>query len=95
MVSVSEDNKLIAKYVTDAFGGAPKVNRFWDDDHKSHIDIASCSNAPQGGATSYSTVGLSDAPLYKDGQEYGVRVEIVGACGSRFQNFDNALSTDN
>jgi hypothetical protein len=28
-----------------------------------------------------------------DGQEYKVRVELVGACGMAFQGFDNALST--
>ena len=93
MPSISDANKTIAKTVAAAFGGNPKVARFWDDDHKSHVDILTCEDRPQKGVISYSTVGLSDWPLYKGEEEYGVRLEIVGACGSAFTNFDNALST--
>ncbi len=47
----------------------------------------------RGELTSYSTIGLSDHLLLKDGEDYGVRVEFVGACGSRFKKFDNVIAT--
>ena len=47
----------------------------------------------QDGVTSYATVGLSDSPLIFKGEEFGTRVEIVGACGASFSGFDNVLST--
>jgi hypothetical protein len=91
--SISAANKTIARIVSEVFGGIPKVVRYWDGDHKSHVDILTCEDRPQNGVISYSTVGLSDWPLYRGEEEYGVRLEIVGACGSTFTSFDNALST--
>lgn len=91
--AISEENKAIARAVADAFGGKPKITRFWDDDRKSHVDIAACNDRPQDGVTSFSTLSLSDAPLHMDGEEYKARVELVGACGNAFQEFDSALAT--
>jgi hypothetical protein len=93
MSTVSKDNKTIAMTVASAFGGKPSVQRFWDEPKKNYIDILSCADRPQEGVTSYSTIGLSDAPLYKNGSEYPARVEFVSACGSHFSSFDNALAT--
>lgn len=91
--AISDANKTIAKTVAAAFGGSPIITRFWDDQHKSHVDILKCEESPVGGVDSYSTVGLSDWPLYQGEAEYGVRLELVAACGCTFANFDLALST--
>lgn len=88
-----QDNVIVAQTAARAFGGHPKVTRFWDDDKKSHVDILRCTNTPQPGTSSYSTIGLSDHPLFREGKEYGARLEIVGACGDTFSKFDNALAT--
>ena len=93
MSNVSDENKTIAKTLVKAFGGTPRVQRFWDEEEKSFVDILTCSERPERGVTCYSTIGLSDTPLLKDGAEYPTRLEIVGACGSGFTGFDNALST--
>ncbi|TWT47583.1 suppressor of fused domain protein [Botrimarina hoheduenensis] len=93
MPSISDADKAIAKAAAQAFGGRPRVARFWDDNHASSVDILTCEDRPQEGVISYSTVGLSGWPLFKGEKEYGARLEIVGACGSAFKGFDNALST--
>ena len=69
------------------------VDRFWDDHHEASVDIVSCGDSPWEGVTSYSTVGVSDIPLVKDGNELDIRTEMVGACGSQFTDFPNYLST--
>lgn len=93
MTDISNENKIIAKLLAEAFGGKPTVRRFWDEKEKQHIDILSSIDQPENGVTSYSTIGLSDTPLLKDGTEYPVRIEIIGACGNVFSGFDNALAT--
>jgi hypothetical protein len=93
MTTVTADNKTICRYAAQALGGHPKVTRFWDNDHKSHVDILECTDAPQKGVKSFATVGLSDWPLIKDKKKLGLRLELVGACRSQFERFDNALST--
>jgi len=93
MSNISEDKKTIAKTLAQAFGGKPSVRRFWDEKDKQFVDILTCSNRPEKGVSSYSTIGLSDAPLLKDGTEYPTRVEITGACGTAFSGFNNALAT--
>lgn len=86
-------NRIIARFLANVFGGKPSVRRFWDENNESFVDILTSSDRPEKGVSSYSTIGLSDAPLIRNGSEYPVRVEIVGACGSIFSGFDNALAT--
>jgi antitoxin YqcF len=93
MSDVSEANRQLARYIAGALGGSPKVTRFWDEPNRSHVDILCAADAPQKGVRSYSTLGLSDWPLYRDGKDFGVRIELVGACGANQKHFDNALST--
>lgn len=92
-MAASDENKLVARTAAKAFGGSPTVTRFWDDEGSSHVDILSCADQPQRAVTSYSTVGLSDWPLYQDGVEYEARLEIAGVSGSKFTGFDNSLAT--
>jgi antitoxin YqcF len=93
MPNLSSANKQIAKIVAKAFGGTPRVTRFRDENDQNFVDVLSCSDRPQRGVTSFGTVGLSGHPLYRNGLEYKARVEFVGACGSGFGGFDNALAS--
>ena len=90
---ISEDNRKLYQYVTAALGGGTRVTRFWDEAERSHVDILVTIDQPCKGVNSYSTLGLSDTPLQKDGKKFGVRVELLGACGAQFEKFPNALST--
>jgi len=93
VIGFQHDNKRIASSIARVFGGTPRVTRFWDDRRAHSLDILSCSDRPQDGVTSFSTIGLSDHPLFQDGSEFHVRVELVGAVGSSFQKFDDALAS--
>jgi antitoxin YqcF len=93
MSKASESNRQIAKYVASVFGGTPSVTRYWDDARKSSIPLLCAEDAPQSGTRSYSTVGLSDYPLLRNGKDTGIRVELVSACGTNHPHLDNALAT--
>ncbi|WP_282606547.1 suppressor of fused domain protein [Pelagibius sp. Alg239-R121] len=93
MSQISNENKTIAKTAAGVFGGQPKVIGFWDADDKNSVDLLICEGRPQKGVNSYSTIGLSDAPIFEDGREVGVRVEFVGACASSCEEFENILTT--
>lgn len=58
-MSVSDENKTIAKTALAAFGRKPLVHAYWDDNKKNSIDMLSCNDRPYDGVTSYSTIGLS------------------------------------
>ncbi|MBK0869563.1 MAG: suppressor of fused domain protein [Saccharopolyspora sp.] len=93
MSDVTEDNRAIARAAAAEFGGKPSVTRFWDDQDSSAVDILECPDSPTEGVTSCSTLGLSDHPLVRDGNEYPVRVEVVGAGATDNEHFPNIIST--
>ena len=94
MTKPSKDNKTIAQTVGGVFGGDWKVHDYFDDDRKTHVDVLSSANRPQKGVNSFSTLGLSDHPIYKDGRRLkDVRVELLGACGSAFKEFANVVAS--
>jgi len=92
-VGGSPDNKAVARAAAEAFGGQPRVTRYWDDDRRRWVDVLECCGSPGPGVTSYGTIGLSDYPLMRDGEELGVYTELVGACHSDVPEFANCLST--
>ncbi|MBE7367177.1 suppressor of fused domain protein [Ramlibacter pallidus] len=75
------------------FAGDPVVVRYWDDQRVGAIDILSVRGKPAAGITSYSTIGLSDHAVVKDGKPFPLRFEFLGACGADYPDFANALST--
>lgn len=93
MIETTYENKTIAKKALEAFGGRPQVSSYWDETERSSVDILTCENRPQEGVNSYATIGLSDAPLLKNGDDTGIRVEFVGACSGAVKEFPNILST--
>ncbi|MED4865229.1 suppressor of fused domain protein, partial [Bacillus subtilis] len=92
-MGVTQENKVIARTVLGAFGGKPKVTKYWDDNKSSSIDILSVSDQPQEGIMSYSTLGLSDHSINYEVNGTPLRVEIVAAMESASDIYANVLST--
>lgn len=93
MKEVAIEKKVIAKMVAKAFGGQPKVIRYWDEKDENCIDILSCIDQPQKGITSYSTIGVSDYSNIIDSKNVDIRIELVGICSNTIEFFPNILST--
>ena len=94
MSQISNAAKAVANYTATAFGvEKPPIFHLWDDDHKSDIYVLEAADRPQKGVTSFATVGLSEHPLIRNGQEFTTRVELLGACGSAFPGFNRVLAT--
>jgi len=90
---VSESNKAVARKVAEAFGSFPKITNYLDVDEQNSVDIAAVVDSPQEGITSYSTVSLSDWPLYVGGRVHETRIEMAGGAPSEVELFQNAIST--
>jgi hypothetical protein len=101
MADISIKNKSIARAAYEAFGGKPKpnVSRYWDENNQSFVDVMVCQDRPSKGICSVATIGVSDHPLLKGGEEYRdgegalVRAEIVGACHKEVKDFPNIIAT--
>ncbi len=88
---VSEDNKLVARYVAKKFGGKPQVVEWIHNTEPIAIDLLWCDDSPNNGLTSYGTIGVSDVPLkWRDG-EFASRLELVGAFPSGEKAFQEIL----
>jgi hypothetical protein len=90
---VSASSKLVARKVVEAFGRRPKITNHLDVDEKNSVDIAAAADSPEPGITSYSTVTLSDWPMYVGGREHETRIEIAGAAPNKVEYFPNAIAT--
>lgn len=93
MKEVTIEKKVIAKMVAKAFGGQPRVIRYWDEKDENCVDILSCLDQPQKGITSYSTIGVSDYVNIIDSKNIDIRVELVGICSTKIEFYPNILST--
>ncbi len=93
MSDVSEANKIVAQKVAEAFGRYPKITTMWDADNRSSVYVAAVVDSPEKGLTSYSTVNLSDWPLYVDGHVYATRIEMMGTAPRELELFESAVST--
>ncbi|MEO1333709.1 MAG: suppressor of fused domain protein [Myxococcota bacterium] len=92
MVDLAMGREL-AKVIANGFGGEPRVDRFWDADDKTSVDVLQCSPSPINGVTSYATLGVSFTPVVKDGRQLPIYTELIGACGTTFTDFPNCLAT--
>lgn len=92
-MTVTKENKIIARSALEAFGGKPSVSRYWDEHNVSSVDILSTTDRPYEGVTSYSTIGLSDYPIGYSVEKKPLRIEIVGASATLFELFPNIVST--
>lgn len=90
----SDVDKAIYRTLAAAFGHVkPAAIEYWDNDHRSSVHVVSAEDSPTDGVTSYGTLGLSHHPLIVDGEELGVRMEVLGACASEEGAFGNVLAT--
>lgn len=92
-MTVTKENKIIARTALEAFGGKPSVSKYWDENKVSSVDILSTIDRPYEGVTSYSTIGLSDYSIGYSVDEKPLRIEIVGASATLFEFFPNIVST--
>lgn len=94
MSNVTPRMKAVAKHTKAELGAqSTSIFQFWDNDRRSDVHILCADDVPQQGVRSFATIGLSEHPLMFQGEEYPVRVEFLGACGSAFPGFDNVLAT--
>jgi hypothetical protein len=88
------ENKQLARHTASAFGGKPEVRAYHHDHVKLSVDILSCVDRPSEGLTSFATLGLSDHPMAdREGKEFPVRIELVGACASGAKLFPNIIAS--
>lgn len=92
-MSVTVENKAVATHALQAFGGTPRVRRYHHDTEALTVDVLRCNDRPWEGVTSYSTIGLSDHPMLKDGEEFPTRLELAGACATVKHLFPNILAS--
>ncbi|PEK56603.1 suppressor of fused domain protein [Bacillus pseudomycoides] len=92
-MGISNESKIIAKSALKAFGGNPVVSKYWDDNSISNIDILSTGDKPCEGVTSYSTIGLYMHSIGRSIDGKSLRVEIVGASATTYNNYANVLAT--
>lgn len=92
-MSISTDHKIIAKAAHHAFGGKPGVSRYWDENSVSNIGMLTTVNRPFDGVSSYSTIGLSDHSIGLTVDETPLRIEIVGASATDYEQFPNILAS--
>ncbi|WP_033168045.1 suppressor of fused domain protein [Clostridium sp. KNHs205] len=91
-MGISNENKVIAKSALQAFGGKPNVSKYWDDVNVSSVDLLTAVR-PDEDIVSYSTIGLSDHSIDYNIDGTPLRVEIVGACAAKFNQYPNLLAT--
>ena len=92
-MSIPNEFKVVARSALNAFGGKPSVSKYWDSSNKSSIDLLSVINSPLDGVTSYSTIGLSDHSINYTVDGISLRVEIVGASTTGYEDFPNIIAT--
>jgi hypothetical protein len=92
-MSISNEQRIVAKAVIDAFGGTPKVFKYWDDRNEASIDILSCADKPYDGITSFSTLGLAEHSIGYTVEDVPLRIEIVGACDHAQDCFSNIIAS--
>src|SRR5689334_9707003 len=87
----SEENRELAKYTASVFGGKCRVHKYEHDHLAMYMPVLFSPDRPSVGNTAYSTVGLSDYPILREGKEFPARLELVGACDSDESVFANIL----
>jgi len=92
-ISISKENKRIAKYIANAFGGSPHVTEHGHDTENITVGVLWSKNTPEMGVTSYSTVRLSDYFMKYGEGEFNTRLEIAGCCYSGYENFSSIIAS--
>lgn len=81
----SQENKNIFSHIQHVFGADNIFTGIVDDNDQYLVDVISADNCPEPGVISHSTIMTSDYPLMRNGEEYPVRLELLGAAHKRFR----------
>lgn len=92
-MEISSENRALARYLRDAFGGQPTVASYWDDAHHSRVDVMTAPDVPTRNVRTYATLGLSDHDIGRQANGRPLRVEMLMAARDYFDFVPNALST--
>ena len=92
-MEISQDHKKIAKFISGVMGISPKVQAHWDEDEDNRIDIITVDDSSDDRIKFYSTIGVSDTPLFINNSEQAFRLELIMSAYNSFQFVSNILST--
>lgn len=92
-MTISNDRKTVALATLNAFAKEPKIFQYWDDANVNSVDILISENSPFEGINSYSTLGLCEHDVGLSYNDIPLRIEFVGACYKRYENFANISAT--
>jgi len=81
----------LGRHVRARLGTATRVIRYGDDFGEYDMFLASGTDFPDAGVSSYGTIGLSNHPQDFSGRS--VQVELLGACATATPNFDNVMAS--
>ncbi|MFM5955399.1 MAG: suppressor of fused domain protein [Novosphingobium sp.] len=87
----TETEKLIGRYVRSMLGDVTQVHRYADDDEANDLFLASGSDWPVKGVTSFGTIGLSRYPVQIGSGT--VNLELLGACATATKKFANVVAS--
>ena len=90
-LQASSEFRYLAQAAAQTFGGTASVYRFYDKDESHSVGILSCTDAPQEGFSTYSTIGVHEATNMLEGTD--VRVELAGVTPTEADGFANLLAT--
>ena len=94
--NVTSENKELAKYITAIVGINRTVQRYWDDNNSSFLDIFTCDDPTDLNVKFYGTIGLSDYPNeieMKNKEQKNIPVEFLISGYKKFEKIPNILST--
>lgn len=91
MSPISEAARIVARAAATAFGGEPRVDRFYDEPEPHSVDVLTCVDRPTPGFSTYSTVSLHAATNLLEGAD--IRVEVAGIAPRGVAEFPNVLAT--
>lgn len=85
-------NETIYRAACAAFGGTPRVFRYYDQSDEISADLLTVEDQPGEGLVSYSTLGLIHHSIGLRRDDKPLRVELAGCCQERFEYYPNLLS---
>jgi antitoxin YqcF len=86
-----ETARAAARAAADAFGGTPRVSRYYDEPEQHEVGILVADDRPAPGFTSYSTVTLHQYENRMDEQD--IRVELAATADTSAEEMANVLAT--
>lgn len=92
-MEISEDVKQVARHALHVIGGKPSVQMYVERDLKLEMDIATyVDDRYDDDIISYSTLGLCNYTLGLVSDDKPIRVELVGAAQSQFEDMPKILA---